>query len=384
MEPYKQPPKQPFASSCSEMGATVPEGYLFEPPSDLVCPITHELFVDPVLNAAGLVYERTAFVRYLNGCGQGQVADPVTRIPLGHPILTPVVVMRSRALEYREQVARRCVELACQKDCPTPLKFVRRAAELVEGIELHNPVPGLTTTCIRYLKQNPRSREHDKLALESFADGLKSQGCRDQAASVYYTLLRYGEDKSQQSELLKKCVECWAGDGASDGTDPDNIALQKLTAFVEEQQALSWSQIIDIMHRAGINAKLTLRLCEGLLSRSPDDEEMWKAQKEVLVKYVTILCAGLAQQQDTTSTEVETLKRWRAQVTKKDVSITARGWRGTPLEVVRERHRPFWCRKRFIASVVFGISNLIPGGGLILRLARTAPVLVMMHGNGSS
>lgn len=110
-------------------------------------------------------------------------------------------------------------------------------------------------------------------------------------------ICRYGEDKSQQSELLKKCVECWAGDGASDGPDPDNVALQKLTAFVEEQQALSWSQIIDIMHRAGINAKLTLRLCEGLLSRSPDDEEMWKAQKEVLVKYVTILCAGLAQQQ---------------------------------------------------------------------------------------
>lgn len=146
MEPFKQPPKQPLqalVSSGSEVGATVPEGYLFEPPSDLVCPITHELFVDPVLNAAGQVYERTAFVRYLNGCGLGQVVDPVTRIPLGHPILTPVVVMRSRALEYREQVARRCVELACQKDCPTPLRFVRRAAELVEGVELHNPV-GMT------------------------------------------------------------------------------------------------------------------------------------------------------------------------------------------------------------------------------------------------
>lgn len=83
------------------------------------------------------------------------------------------------------------------------------------------------------------------------------------------------------------------------------------------------------------------------------------------------------------SVEVEALKRWRAQVTKKDVGLNTRGWRGTPLEVVRERHRPFWRRKRFLASVVFGVSNLIPGGSLILKLARTVPVLIMMHGNGS-
>jgi len=287
-------------------------------------------------------------------------------------------VMRSRALEYREQVARRCVELACRKDCPTPLKYVRRAAELVEGIEMCNPVPGLTSTCISYLSRKPHSSEHDLLALESFADGLKSRGLRDQAACVYYNLLRFGEDKGQQSDLLKKCVECWAGDGASDGTDPDNVALQKLTAFVEEQQALSWSQIIDIMSEAGINERLTLRLCEGLLSRSPGDEETWKAQKEVLIKYVTIQCTRLAHQQDTTAEDVEALKSWKEQLTKDEASSVRRR-RGTLLEAVRQRRRPFWRRKRFLASLCFCVANLLPGSGLLIKLSRTLPVLVMVH-----
>eukprot|EP00803_Ostreobium_quekettii_P002455 evm.model.scf_886.3 EVM.evm.TU.scf_886.3 scf_886:24885-28521(+) len=354
------------------------EDYLFEPPPDLLCPITAELFVDPVLNAAGQVYERSAFMRYLNGCGRDPVVDPVTRIPLAQQFLTPVVVMRSRAMEYRERVARRCVELACQKDCPTPLKYVRRAAELVDGVEMSNVVPGLTNACISYLNKKPHSRVYDLLALESFADGLKNKGLRDQAASVYYNLLRFGEDKSQQSDLLKKCVECWAGDGAGDGTDPDNVALQKLTAFVEEQQALSWSQIIDIMYEAGINERLTLHLCEGLLSRSPGDEEMWKAQKEVLIRYVTIQCARLAHQQDSTAEDVEALKSWKAQLMKEEAS-SARRRRGTLLEAVRQRRKPFWRRKRFLASVCFCVANLLPGTGLILKLSRTLPVLAMVH-----
>ena len=36
------------------------EGLLRDYPSDLICPITHQLFRDPVLTACGQVYERSA------------------------------------------------------------------------------------------------------------------------------------------------------------------------------------------------------------------------------------------------------------------------------------------------------------------------------------
>lgn len=35
------------------------ESNLFDPPSDLVCPISHEVYSDPVLNSAGQVRELT-------------------------------------------------------------------------------------------------------------------------------------------------------------------------------------------------------------------------------------------------------------------------------------------------------------------------------------
>ena len=66
---------------------------LFDNPPDLVCPVTHELFKEPVINAAGQVYERSAIEAYM----RRSLMDPVTRMQL-HPtsVLTPVWIVKSR------------------------------------------------------------------------------------------------------------------------------------------------------------------------------------------------------------------------------------------------------------------------------------------------
>lgn len=110
------------------------EDYLFQAPNDLVCPITHELFRDPVLNSAGRMYEREAFLQYLESTSNP--VDPISREPLRADVLTPVVQTRGSAIEYRENVSRVCVEIACGGDCQQPIKYLRRAADLCSGVNL--------------------------------------------------------------------------------------------------------------------------------------------------------------------------------------------------------------------------------------------------------
>ncbi len=106
------------------------EDALLDTPADLACPLTHVLFKDPVLTAAGQVYEREAIERHLSMHGAG-ARDPVTRVPLPSPtVLTPVYLVKARASEYRETTAVACVDKACSQSCRDPVKFVRRAVEV--------------------------------------------------------------------------------------------------------------------------------------------------------------------------------------------------------------------------------------------------------------
>lgn len=52
-----------------------------------------------------------------------------------------------------------------------------------------------------------------RLALQVFAQGLFQAGYRDRAAAVYYHLLISGSDRTQQAQLLKRCLACWTQDG---------------------------------------------------------------------------------------------------------------------------------------------------------------------------
>jgi hypothetical protein len=52
--------QQPSMESNALGGDSAEEALLRDFPSDLICPITHQLFRDPVLTACGQVYERSA------------------------------------------------------------------------------------------------------------------------------------------------------------------------------------------------------------------------------------------------------------------------------------------------------------------------------------
>eukprot|EP01023_Acetabularia_acetabulum_P026786 TRINITY_DN2538_c0_g1_i16.p1 TRINITY_DN2538_c0_g1~~TRINITY_DN2538_c0_g1_i16.p1 ORF type:complete len:378 (+),score=44.24 TRINITY_DN2538_c0_g1_i16:218-1351(+) len=266
--------------------------HLFETPGDLVCPITHEIFVDPVITTAGQVYERTAIEQYIST--QQNPVDPVTRSPLVSKMLTPVHVFRGRALEFRESTARECVEYACSSECQQPAKYLRRASELVNGIKQN--VPGLSLECIEYF-QGHSSNAYDHLGMQLFAKGLLKQGYKEKAASVYNGLIRVGEDKAQKTKLLKECFSCWK----SDEDYEDSLLLDRLTKYVMEQESFSMTQIIDVMNEAGLDRQLVLRLC----TRQIEELNSWEKQKEVLIKYLLMSCKGLDDRVDSLEFDVQ-------------------------------------------------------------------------------
>lgn len=153
---------------------------LFYTPDDLRCPITHEPFLQPVLTAGGHVYERGAIEKHLSL----RVTDPLTGAALPNRTLTPVYILQSRALEYRQRTAQACVDAASagplDQTSTTILAgdrpradFLRRAAELVAGSGL--TIQGLTPETIDYVINHPGS-SYDTMALIAFARGLFHAG----------------------------------------------------------------------------------------------------------------------------------------------------------------------------------------------------------------
>lgn len=62
---------------------------------------------DPVINSAGHVYERSALEEHFR---RGHTSDPLTNQPLDSGNLIPVYALKSRSFEFRERVAKACVE----------------------------------------------------------------------------------------------------------------------------------------------------------------------------------------------------------------------------------------------------------------------------------
>ena len=81
------------------------------------------------------VYERTAIEKHFKRAQ----TDPVTGGKVSSTQLTPVYMLRSRALEWRQATARECIQRACESDCMDPaalMRYLRRAADLTA----HAPV----------------------------------------------------------------------------------------------------------------------------------------------------------------------------------------------------------------------------------------------------
>ena len=276
--------------------------------AELVCPLTLNVFLDPVLTSAGHSYEKKAIEEFL--CRAN--IDPLTREPLESKSLTPVYVLRSRALEYREKTSRRCIDKACslleekQDGVPVdPVRYLRRAVELVAETE-HFPL-GLTRETVDYVLSHP-SNAYDNLVMKKFAHDLYQKGYKDKAAIVYFNLLCCEADRQRQADLLNKCLECWqntkhAVENVSNDLECqfDEHSLYRLAGLI---QSKTW--IIDVASLAGLGHAGVAKLCEMMLfplhystssgsliesskiaKRGEQVESLsWSEEKSVLMKYV--------------------------------------------------------------------------------------------------
>ena len=72
-------------------------------PRDLKCPLTGNLFEDPVIAPSGHTYERAAILEHLQKQGG---KDPITRQPLSVEQLTPNRAMKALVEQYRKGASR--------------------------------------------------------------------------------------------------------------------------------------------------------------------------------------------------------------------------------------------------------------------------------------
>eukprot|EP00798_Chlamydomonas_sp_ICE-L_P017156 gene17156-23467_t len=294
---------------------------LFNTPADLVCPITQDLFCNPVLNSLGMVYERNAIQEYLD-LGE-QAVDPVTNMPLPCKTLTPVFPMKSRAMEYRERTSRLCVERACcvgsvdGRSDVDPMRYVRRAAELCS--KAGADIPGLSTQTVEFLNAHP-SNAYDGQGLELFANGLRQSGFIQEAANVSMKLLGSSNgDKELQSRALQLCLACWlpreqrcedsrCGE-AEQGWDQDLV--MRLASFIKTQNSFTAAQFVDVMIDASLPESLVLQLIEHLVAHSvvtdksgKEDSELTSkitaCQGQLLIKYTHLQCKQLQKQSEST------------------------------------------------------------------------------------
>ncbi|KAI7839560.1 hypothetical protein COHA_006687 [Chlorella ohadii] len=296
--------------------------WLFEPPAELVCPLTLAPFIDPVLTSAGHVYERSAIKSHLERSN----TDPLTRQPLLNNSLTPVYVLRSRSLEYRESAAKACIERVCSgSGAAEPVRYLRRAVELIADTGSH--VQGLSQETIEFVLSHP-SNAYDRIALQLFASGLFLAGYRDRAAAIYSTLLLQDADRVQQAELLRRCLSCWTeADCSAPAAAADDYVFEKLVALFDGNRAgLGWEELVDLAQHAALGDQFVLRLCEQLLFRllpAPSSsggsgEEVSSAglafpEKRLLLKYVHVLTDSLQRRQTETERRLQDLERWQRQ-----------------------------------------------------------------------
>ena len=66
---------------------------------DLVCPLTHKVFVDPVATPYGYTYEREALLRYM---ADNNNMDPKAKKPIKAHQLVPLHALKRLADKYRK------------------------------------------------------------------------------------------------------------------------------------------------------------------------------------------------------------------------------------------------------------------------------------------
>lgn len=250
----------------------VDDAFIFEPPPLLVCSITHSLYLDPVVNEVGQMYDRPAIAETLARFPDDP-KDPLTGVSLkGRTRLSPVAAVKGEVLEYREKAASACVVKASQCECDDAVRYLRRAGELLDGVDL--TIQGLSQECMDYLRGTLNLGEREDIILQLFAEGLKKSGSQSQAANIYWRLLR-----TQQIHWLNQCAACLAPD-----VNDLKIENIKLLASIVKEGLLWPDQIDNKLRGAGMNENLVQELSKELVACSQEQQSMQDLQVKQLQK----------------------------------------------------------------------------------------------------
>lgn len=73
---------------------------------NLVCPITTQTMIEPVIAADGQNYEKSAIQNWINRCKKGEATSPLTGLALAHLYLTPNVELKNRIAEHKAALSK--------------------------------------------------------------------------------------------------------------------------------------------------------------------------------------------------------------------------------------------------------------------------------------
>jgi hypothetical protein len=267
----------------------------FTTPADLICPITSELFYDPCINAAGMVYERYAIEKamQLSLARDGLMKDPLTNQVLPNSNLMQVHMVRGRAIEYRERTVKACVDKLAGSSNSSPIvdlaRYLVRASELILPPSVTSDpslsssatpqalayAPGINVVTASAIlatsTSGPSTSYTAGRIVEIYAEGLLHEGIVDAAAGLYLRLLlQLGDgDRELQTRALRSCLDCWSA--SSD--DP----LHRLACYIESYPASDKNevgplQVIDLIEDGALALSLTERLLTRIMSSPLPDE----------------------------------------------------------------------------------------------------------------
>jgi len=296
------PPESIDTSDMDEPAEVPPEHHaLFEDPSHLVCPLSSELFREPVIGRSGRKYEREAIVRWLR---QGNNGDPITRMPMTEADLTTSYDDKAAAETYRRTTASKCVALSCEPSCPAPVAYLRRAARLVFATDI--AVRGLSPEMQSYLISHGSS-EYDAIALRMFARCLADQRHYRDAAAVHFRMMvgvasgqdpcgplpaswSHGQDlrpgslalpsspsqadrqrREEALESLRLCFGCFAPGGELGNASTSAHVTAMVDGFMDLAGRLRsppWPELADMALEAMGDSRVGVCLLERLLGEA--------------------------------------------------------------------------------------------------------------------
>lgn len=86
-------------------------------PDEFICPLTLEVFEDPIMTRTGLSFERKAILEWV--VGEGRTTCPITRTPLVPSMMVSNVALRLRIRQWRHELMQRQRDLETKQEVAT-------------------------------------------------------------------------------------------------------------------------------------------------------------------------------------------------------------------------------------------------------------------------